>query len=741
MKPFTSSSKLVVAAVLLNLFIQATPSWGAGLFGQNKELASSIEIESGELLWNRRTHQYEGKGGVIIHSNSLNLKAEQVLINVEEQKMIAEKGVVLTDSVQNISLQSDYIELDFKKKVGIIINGSLSAQYNGINYFFYGERIEKQGENDYRVIKGSFTTCLCSLGEKESWKITGQEIHVTLGGYATAKNGAFWVKGIPVFFLPYIFFPVKTERESGLLFPELSFSGRKGFEAKLPYYWVLSDTKDLTITPHYASQWGGGGEIEYRYRLKEEGYGEWNSEFFDQGLREETEGEGRIRWREQIQHSQHFKQGIGLKLDGDVMSDNDYLRDFESEKSDRLQPFTVSSLHLYKAQDLYLASLSGSYYDDLTETDSSQTIQKAPELEVATRRLQLWTSPFYWNGTTSVTHFFRTGGAFDDVGLDGIEGTGDLGEADGSFEEGEPLREGTRWTVKNTLSAPLKLLDLWTWTPEANFSETAYQLTDGEDRFKERPLFTLKSTQGTVFYRVFSLFGKKRLLHSIEPNSYYLYTPKVYQEDLPLLDSYDRIEGKSLIVYSLINRILMKREKEISEVLYLKVAQHYNFLDPKQPLSDILWNLDVSPISSLKLSTQGNYDLYGTGLRILESTVEWRRLNVERLKIGYLFSDHFTVNNRTRVEVSEAFDATYEREKTKRLFGEFEIPATSFLTLGTELDYSLLKDRLEESRYYATYLSLRRCWKVTAGFRKTRVPEEKKFEVLFTLIGVGDVGR
>lgn len=726
---------------LLMILIQIHPSWGVELLGENEDFISSIEIEAGELIWNRSANEYEGKGGVVIRSNAVHLKAEQILINVKEQKVIAKKGVVLTDSAQQISLHSDSVELDLQKKVGVILNGSLSAQHKGITYLFYGERIEKQGDDTYRVVQGSFTTCLCPPEEKESWKITGQEIQVTLGGYATARNGAFWVRGIPILYLPYMIFPVKTERESGFLFPEFSVSGRKGFEAKLPYYWAFSDTKDLTITPHYASQWGGGGGVEYRYRLTQEGYGQWQSEFFDQGLREDSEEGDALRWRAKAQHNQYLDHGLGIKLDGDVPGDNDYFNDFETGKSDRLRPFTTSSLHLYKADEKYLASLYGSYYDNLKEVDSGQTVQKAPAFEIATRRFQFLEAPLYWNGTMSMANFFRTGEAFDDLGLDGIEATGDVGEGSGSFEEGEPVREGARFVVKNTLSAPLQILDRWTWTPEASFSETAYRLTIGENPFKERHLFTLKSAQGTIFYRVFSISDQRKILHAFEPNSYYLYAPQVDQDDLPLLDSYDRIEEKSLMVYSLTQRLLAKVGGEISEILYFKLAQHYNFLDEEQPLSDILWNLEMTPTAPLKFSAQGNYDLYGTGLRTLESAVEWNSLRADRLKVGYFRSDRFTVSNRTRVEVSEAFDVTYEREETERLFGAFEVPVTSFLALGTELDYSLLKDRLEESRYEAIYTSLRRCWRVTAGFHKTLVPEEQKFEVLFTLIGVGDIGR
>ena len=93
------------------------------------------------------------------------------------------------------------------------------------NFHLAGEVIEKQGEADYFVKNGSFTTC---DGEIPDWKFTAEKVDVNLGSYATAKNVFFRIKDVPVFYTPYLFFPVKTERESGLLIPRVGYSNNKG---------------------------------------------------------------------------------------------------------------------------------------------------------------------------------------------------------------------------------------------------------------------------------------------------------------------------------------------------------------------------------------------------------------------------------------------------------------------------------------------------------------------------------
>ena len=58
-------------------------------------------------------------------------------------------------------------------------------------------------------------------------------------------------KDVPIFYTPYISFPVGDERKSGLLFPSFSHSGSNGYELDVPYYFNLAPNYDLTVTPSY----------------------------------------------------------------------------------------------------------------------------------------------------------------------------------------------------------------------------------------------------------------------------------------------------------------------------------------------------------------------------------------------------------------------------------------------------------------------------------------------------------
>ncbi len=91
--------------------------------------------------------------------------------------------------------------------------------------YIQGTKIERLGESDFRIEEGTFTTC---NGEVPSWKFGASRMDVTLGGYARARNMIFYLKDIPSLYFPYMVYPAKTERESGLLIPSAGYSDKRG---------------------------------------------------------------------------------------------------------------------------------------------------------------------------------------------------------------------------------------------------------------------------------------------------------------------------------------------------------------------------------------------------------------------------------------------------------------------------------------------------------------------------------
>ena len=76
------------------------------------------------------------------------------------------------------------------------------------------------------------------------------------------------VAGIPVVYTPYLSFPDPTiKRKSGFLPPRWGGSSDLGFVARTPYFYVIDDYSDVTITPVFTSQENGGLAGEYREKF------------------------------------------------------------------------------------------------------------------------------------------------------------------------------------------------------------------------------------------------------------------------------------------------------------------------------------------------------------------------------------------------------------------------------------------------------------------------------------------
>ena len=165
--------------------------------------------------------------------------------------------------------------------------------------YLKGETIEKRGEATYFLKRGEATTC---DGANPDWKFAGEEVEVTIDGYGTLKHGTFQVKGFPVLYLPYLIFPAKTTRQTGLLFPQISFSEEKlGWDMVIPFYWVVSENADATFYQRYMDKRGFQEGIEFRYLVCEHTHGTLYGDYLNDTMTvSESEGDPILQreWKE-----------------------------------------------------------------------------------------------------------------------------------------------------------------------------------------------------------------------------------------------------------------------------------------------------------------------------------------------------------------------------------------------------------------------------------------------------------
>src|SRR4029079_15686651 len=83
--------------------------------------------------------------------------------------------------------------------------------------YFFGETVEKIGPRKYKISNGGFTKC---VQPTPRWDLHADTIVLNLAHYTLLKQAVMNVKGVPIFYLPVLYYPTKREdRATGFLLP------------------------------------------------------------------------------------------------------------------------------------------------------------------------------------------------------------------------------------------------------------------------------------------------------------------------------------------------------------------------------------------------------------------------------------------------------------------------------------------------------------------------------------------
>ena len=113
------------------------------------------------------------------------------------------------------------------------------------------------------IEEGFFTTCEPS---QESWSLYGSSIELNpTTGFGTAKHVQVRIAGVPVFYSPWLRFPIDDRRQTGFLFPSIGYSNNDGLNLSAPFYLNLASNFDATLTPNFIEKKGQGMDVEFRH--------------------------------------------------------------------------------------------------------------------------------------------------------------------------------------------------------------------------------------------------------------------------------------------------------------------------------------------------------------------------------------------------------------------------------------------------------------------------------------------
>ena len=199
--------------------------------------------------------------------------ADQVDIFTDESLLVAVGNVVYVGD--GARLAADRAEINTEDLTGVFYNaaGSVNIGEEEIepsmfgtqepDMYFYGEQIEKRGPRTYHLAKGGFTSC---IQPTPRWEMKSSAFTINLDDYVFLKNTVLHVKGVPVFYLPALYYPIQDDgRATGLLMPLYGASTYRGTSLSNAFFWALGRSQDVTFYHDWFTQTGQGSGAEYRY--------------------------------------------------------------------------------------------------------------------------------------------------------------------------------------------------------------------------------------------------------------------------------------------------------------------------------------------------------------------------------------------------------------------------------------------------------------------------------------------
>lgn len=466
---------------------------------------------------------------VELHYKDLTIQADRLEIDLSANHVSGEGHIIIDQGPRRLAGRA--LEFDLKTQTGSIEDASA---YVDPDFYFKGEKITKLDDRTYTVRKGVFTSCSADV---PAWSFKVSRATVTVDGYAHAVNTRMRIKKLPIFYVPYILWPVKHERTSGFLVPSIGYAKTRGYQLGLAYYQVLGRSYDTTFyVDMYENRYLGVGN-EFRYRPTE-----GTSGIFQGYLVRNPDGQSEYRLAF-VHDSRDLPGGLRAVVRYTDYTDFNFFQEFERQFNN----FTLRSLYssAYLSGDWGAQSFNLLVDDRKTFLSGDRTLEQRqlPEIQYQLRTTQIGKTPFFF-ALKSSAHYI----SIDSPNGDSIN------------------YERTDW--QPVLSLPLRAAPWLSLSVSGGERYTYY--TDSLDPTTRQ--YTGNSISRTVntagaeivgpsFSRIFN--NKKgrysKFKHVIEPRITYSYVSQFDDQNMiPRFDEIDRTSHQSIAVVALVNRVLAK---------------------------------------------------------------------------------------------------------------------------------------------------------------------------------------
>jgi LPS-assembly protein len=402
------------------------------------------------------------------------------------------------------------------------------------------KKFNKMSPKVFEFTESSYSTCPPNA---VFWQVRAKQITLDKNtGRGHATGARLYIKKIPVFYAPYLNFPIDDRRQTGFLFPSFGSSNKFGPYLGTPFYWNLAPNYDTTITPLIMAKRGIQLNDSFRYLTPssngllrvgiipndrafrifqadaQQDFGDITDTTTQANLRRlenASDTRGSFAWQNATRFNDHWSGHV----DYNYVTDDDYLRDFGYNLAQ------VTDNQLLQEADINYENTHWNFTSRIQQYETLHPVDAQTNTQNQYSRFpQLVLNADYPNQFLGLNYFIMNEATrFDIRPTPG---------SDTKFAIGDRLHS------QPGLRLPVNLPYLYI-TPRAQVWLSDYRLGDISNLMSKRqnlsiPIIDIDSQ--LYLDRSIKLFGFG-VRQTLEPRLYYVYIPYHNQAQIPLFDT------------------------------------------------------------------------------------------------------------------------------------------------------------------------------------------------------------
>jgi len=656
------------------------------------------------------------EGNVEMIRDTQKVDAEKLEYDESTKNVVASGDVYVED--QQLIIKSQKAELNLETDVAK--SGDATYVYKPLHASGTAKNIHRTSKDFVRFKDATYSTC---EDDNRTWELRSKQVELDkVSGDGTGKNVTVKFKGVPIFYTPWIRFPIDDRRKSGFLTPTFGTSSDSGIELVTPWYWNMAPNRDAIFAPRLLTDRGLQLKSNFRY-LYAKSVGQLGLEYLDDSEFDDD------RYLTSFEHITRFSPKLRLNLKYNKVSDDNYFEDLGDGLGLTSTQFVERRADLNYSTDHWNYLLRAQSFQLVDETlpNTSRPLKRVPQIKVD--------------------------GDYDDLpGGFELSSTNEWVQ----FEHDSRI-DGDRLHLGIELERPFET-NAYFIRPGVRLTHTEYDLNrrDGLDDKPTRSLPSAHLDAGLIFERN---LNKISGVQTLEPRLYYLHTPYRDQEDIPLFDTAtyefgfdqlfrddrfsgnDRIGDADRLSVGLTTRILDLEDGD--EKFRASIGRIFHFRDRNVSLS----NNTVDESDKSEVAAELKIGLHDRWEAIASTLYDTHDDHTERTSVRFQYQSEndFILNMAYRYrrrDIEPINPDTNERERLEQSDISMVMPINEHWRAVARWNYDLQEKRNLEQLIGVEYDTC--CWKLRLAGRRFNQNTDEDYnntiELQLVLKGLGQLG-